>query len=226
MKTVALILARGGSKRVPRKNLQPINDKPLLAYGVEAALNCKEIAEVWVSTDCKEIAKTAEHYGAKVHMRPDELASDTATSESALLEFEKSKATSFDILCFMQPTSPLTQSSHLSQGIELVANGKCDSALSVSEDVRFYWNAHRKPINYDPLNRPRSQELKGKTYRESGAFYISTREALLKSGCRISGKVEFVVVPEGYSWEIDTWEDFKIVETILKSGAFSSFLGA
>jgi N-acylneuraminate cytidylyltransferase len=215
LKTVALIPARGGSKRIPGKNIIELAGKPLIAYNIIAAQKCNIIDEVWVSTDDPQIEGVAQNFGATVFRRSPLTAGDTASSESALLEFTESQATSFDILVFMQATSPLTQPDHLQAGVEMVANAQADSCLSVSEDVRFYWNAQRKPINYDLLNRPFSQE-KERWYKETGAFYITTRDALIKSKCRVSGRIEFVVVPEKYSWEIDTYEDLEIVSNVLR----------
>ena len=124
----------------------------------------------------------------------------------------------FDILVFIQATSPLTTAEQLREGVARVAHGEAESSLAVCEDTRFYWNdqsGHRTPINYDLLNRPRSQD-KEKWYKETGQFYITTREGLLSSSCRVSGKVDFVVVPEVYGWEIDTYEDLEVVEAIMK----------
>lgn len=216
MKTVALIPARGGSKRIPKKNIRELHGKPLIAWSIETAKKCHSIDEIWVSTDCPEIEKVSKKYGASVLQRPPHLASDTASSESALMHFVESQTTSFDILVFMQATSPLTQPEHLQQGIELIENNECNSVLSVSEDVRFYWDENRTPINYKLNNRPFSQE-KEKWYKETGAFYITTKKGLLSSQCRLNGTVEFAIVPELYSWEIDTYEDFKIISTILGS---------
>jgi len=217
LKAVALIPARGGSKRIPGKNIVDLVGKPLIAWTIEAALGCKLIEEVWVSTDCPEIAEVAKAFGASVHDRPKELASDTATSESALLEFAKSQATSFDALVFMQATSPLTQPEHLTQGVKCVSDGEADSCLAVSEDVRFYWDTNRTPINYDLAHRPRTQD-KERWYKETGAWYITRKECLLKSGCRLSGKIEFVVVPERYSHEIDTYDDLEFISRYIQDG--------
>jgi CMP-N,N'-diacetyllegionaminic acid synthase len=214
MKSVALIPARGGSKRIPQKNITNLHGKPLIAWSIETAKKCDLIDEVWVSTDCEEIAEVSKKYGAAVIDRPPQLAGDTASSESALMHFAESETTSFDILVFIQATSPLTQPKHLQCGIELIKQNKCDSTLSVSEDLRFYWNSNRSPINYSLSHRPFSQE-KEKWYKETGAFYITKKDALLSSKCRLSGKIEFVVVPELYSWEIDTYEDFEIVSLIM-----------
>ena len=217
MKVVALVPARGASKRIPKKNLVDLNGQPLISYVINTARQCDDIAEVWVSTDDDEIAKVAMEFGAKVLRRPPELAEDTSSSEEALLHF--AQEVDFDILVFIQATSPLTTAMQLREGVAKVAHGEAESSLAVCEDTRFYWtdqSGHRTPVNYDLLNRPRSQE-KEKWYKETGQFYITTKERLLSSSCRVSGEIDFVVVPEVYGWEIDTYEDLDIVSHIIRS---------
>ena len=214
MKTVALIPARGGSKRIKNKNIIDLCGKPLIGYAIEAAQNCDLIDSVWVSTNDPLISVEAKNFGVSVLDRPDALAGDTATSESALLHFAENAA--FDILVFMQATSPLTRPEHLTQGIEMVANAQADSCLSVCADTHFYWDSRGYPLNYDLNDRPRSQDIE-KRYRETGSFYISKKEALLKSKCRVSGRIGYVVLPLHQSFEIDTYEDLRIVEAIMQS---------
>lgn len=212
IKIVSVILARGGSKRIPNKNILQIKGKPLIGYAIEASKQCLFIHKTWVSTDSDEIMLAAFRHNALCLKRPDELCQDTSSSEDALLHFANS--VDFDVLVFLQCTSPLTKPYQLEEGIEKILSGSCDSVLSVCEDKRFYWNSNKQPINYDPLNRVRSQD-KEMWYKETGAFYITTRDALLKSKCRISGKIDFVVVPEKESFEIDTIDDFQIIEKLL-----------
>ena len=215
-KVVAIIPARGGSKRIPRKNLLPINDKPLISYTIDTAKRCDGVGSVWVSTDDDEIAEVAKNFGSEVIQRPDHLAMDISSSEDALLHFADN--VDFDILVFLQATSPLTTVEQLKEGLRKVVDGEAESVLSVTEDHRFYWadqrNGQKVPINYDLLNRPRSQD-KEKWYKETGAFYITRRENLLASRCRISGNIDFVIVAEKYAFEIDTSEDMQIVSALL-----------
>lgn len=212
MKTIALIPARGGSERIPKKNIINLCGKPLISYSIETAKKCRFVDEVWVSTDNKEIAKISKGLGANVLMRPPEFSTATASSEEALLHL--ADKVNFDIMVFMQATSPLTLPKHIEEGIEIIKDRQADSCLAVSEDVRFYWNAQRKPINYNPMHRPRTQE-KERWYKETGAFYITTKDQLLKSKCRIGGRIEFVIVPEQFSYEIDTYNDLKLIEKII-----------
>jgi len=104
MKTVALILARGGSKEIPKKNIQPLSGEPLISYAINSA-KWSDVDEVWVSTDDKIIKSISEGLGVKVIDRPDEFATDESPSEDALLHFAEN--IDFDVLVFIQPTSPL-----------------------------------------------------------------------------------------------------------------------
>jgi len=220
----ALIPARGGSKRIPGKNLLPVNGKPLLSYTIDTALRCDGIGSVWVSTDDDEIAEAAKNFRSQVIRRPNELAEDTSSSEDALLHFAKN--VDFDILVFIQATSPLTTAEQLKEGLRKVVDGEAESVLSVTEDRRFYWWANHQSgqkiaINYEPQLRPRSQD-KELWYKETGAFYITRRDNLLASKCRISGNIDFVVVPEVYGLEIDTYEDVGLIEAVLSGWSYST----
>ena len=215
MKIVSLIPARGGSKRLPDKNIRVMCSKPLIAHSIVTSKLCNQINETWVSTNCPKIVAVSKEAGALVLKRPKELCTDTATSEEALLHF--AERVEFDILVFIQATSPLTVFRDIEKGLSYVTEGKADSVVAVMEDNRFYWDVNRRPVNYDPLNRPRTQD-KEKWYKETGAFYITTRDALLKSKCRISGKIEFAIMPESRSFEVDTMEDFELIESMMLEG--------
>ena len=104
-------MARGGSKSIPKKNIKPMCGKPLIAYAIEASIK-SDSAETWVSTDNDEIAEISREYGAKVIKRPEEIATDHSTSESALLHFAK-EIKDFDIIIFLQATCPFVQDSDI-----------------------------------------------------------------------------------------------------------------
>ena len=212
-KIVSVILARGGSKTIPGKNLHDLNGYPLIYYTIDAAKK-SNIEEVWVSTDDKEIKEVALSYDINVIDRPHEYATDLASSEDALLHFANN--VDFNILVFIQPTSPLLKAKDINRGIKKMLNGDCDSllSLSVANDL-LVWNEDLKPINYDPMNRGRRQD-RGDLYIENGAFYITKRDALLKSKCRISGKIGFVQIPYWRSFQIDDFNDLWGIEKLMK----------
>lgn len=218
--TVALIPVRGGSKSIPQKNIKLINGRPLVYWVLDAACACNGIEKVYIATDCSNIAKVVEMYNnpkVVVVGRSPYTATDTASTESVMLEFAEKYM--FDNLVLIQATSPLLESSHLDQGITLFEQPDVDGVMSVVRQKRFLWTENNKfiePANYTPLQRPRRQDFKGLLI-ENGAFYITSRNALFKTGCRISGRIRCVEMPEESYFEIDEPNDWVLVEYFLKA---------
>ena len=207
MKTVALILARGGSKEVPKKNIRLLSGEPLISYSINTA-KYSNVDEVWVSTDNKAIKGISIGLGAKVIDRPIEFATDESPSEDALLHFAEN--VDFDILVFMQPTSPLVRPSYIDEGLNLMKD--YDSVFSVYKEHWLpRWDMEINPIDFDNNNRPRRQD-KESVYVENGAFYITTKEKLLESKARVSGNIGVVEMKMQDSFQIDSEEDFNLVE--------------
>lgn len=217
METVAFIPARGGSKSIKEKNILPLNGKPLIYWTILACVNSTEIKKVFVSTDSNTIKKTVEGFGfdkVEVISRSAETATDVATSESALIEFCINYE--FDTVVFLQATSPLTKSNDLEGAIKKLKNEKADSLLSVVRNYQFLWDVNGTPLNYDPQKRPRRQDWDG-YYIENGAFYISSRKNILKSNCRVSGKISFWEMNSKTIFEVDEPQDWQIIEKILQN---------
>ena len=213
-KIVSLILARGGSKGIPNKNIIDLNGKPLISFTINASKNSK-IHETWVSTDCKKIKTAAKDLGVFVLDRPQELAQDTSSSEDALLHFCES--IDFDILVFIQPTSPLLTSVDLDCGIDLLLNNskKYNSIFSVYKEHWIpRWDLNVKPINWNPNIRPRRQDIK-ENYVENGAFYISFKKDILESKLRYSGNIGCIEMPLSRSFQVDTYEDLELIKKLL-----------
>jgi len=213
-KIVSLTLSRGGSKEIPRKNLVDINGHPLIFYVIDAAKKVPAICENWVSSDCEVILDTARELGAKTIKRPDELATDEASSELGILHFAEN--VDFDILVFIQTTSPLITSNFIEAGLNKVMSGEHDSVFSVTKEYWLpRWSKNVEPIDWNPALRPRRQEIEER-YVENGAFYITTRKQLLKSGLRYSGNIGFIEIPLSQSFGIDTHEDLELIRKLLK----------
>jgi N-acylneuraminate cytidylyltransferase len=216
MKIVSVILARGGSKGIKDKNIKPLHGKPLIFFTIEAS-NKSIVNETWVSTDHKKIAAVSREYGANVLRRPDEFATDISTSEEALIHFAKN--IDFDIMVFIQPTSPLIRSEDINGALNKFIKGKWDSLLTLVRQHNFQWKIEDgevvKPTNYDFLNRPRRQDHGGYMV-ENGAFYITTKEAFQKSKCRISGDITFYEMPPHTYFELDEESDIIILENLLE----------
>lgn len=224
---VAFIPVRGGSKSIPLKNIKPINGKPLVYWSIRAACNCKYIETVYVATDSDKIKETIKSFKSilgtklfdkvKIIDRSPETACDTASTELALLEFANNY--DFDNIILIQATSPLLSSNDLDKGFEVFSEKDTDSVLSVVRQKRFHWGNDKygfaHPTNYDIFNRPRRQEFEG-YFVENGAFYISSKENLVKSQNRISGNIKIVEMNEDTFFEVDEPSDWIIIEALMK----------
>jgi CMP-N,N'-diacetyllegionaminic acid synthase len=208
MKIVTLIPARGGSKGIPRKNLTILEGKPLISYTIEASLKSLS-QQTWVSSEDKEILTTASLLGAKTLERPQSLASDNATSESVLLHFAEN--VDFDILVFIQATSPLIVSDDINRGLQLLRD--YDSVVSVIENSQLLW-ADNGPL-YDLNSRQRRQDA-NKMYLETGGIFITTRNGLNESRCRLSGNIGLLELPKIRGFDIDSFDDLELVKIIMK----------
>ena len=210
----ALIPLRAGSKGIKNKNIKLLNGKPLCEYVLEACLQSKNIDQIYVSTDSFEISKVVQSLSESIQIinRPKELASDFASTESVMLHALDMMNVKNVVL--LQATSPLTRFNHIDEAIDLHIKEDYDSILSVVKSEKFIWNKKLEAINYDYMNRSRRQDLKG-YYVETGSFYISRKDSILKNKCRISGKIGPYVLPLENIHEIDTAEDWCIIEKLL-----------
>ena len=215
MKTVVLIPARGGSKRLPRKNIKNLCGRPLIDYAIKTSLN-SNVDETWVSTEDKEIKNIALKCGAKVLDRPKELASDTSTQEEVIAHFTEN--IDYDIIVLIEPTYPLIQTQDIDLALDKFIKTNCDSLLTLENKKFFIWKLLNEeeavPVNLNPRRRPRYQEFEG-IYVEEGGIYITTRENFLKSKCRVDNKIGYYILQHP-SIDVDNKIDFKIAEVLLK----------
>ncbi len=227
---IAFIPVRGGSKSIPLKNIKELCGKPLVYWTIKAACSCRQIDHVYVCTDSPQIRDTVQGFDfdhVSVVGRSAESASDTASTESVMLEFATSHE--FDNIALIQATSPLLRSFDLEKGFSLFSDPDCDSVLSVVPQKRFYWSYSPdgtvSPDNYDVYHRPRRQEFSG-SLTENGAFYITSRADLLRTGNRISGRIKAVEMCEDSFFEIDEPSDWLIIEALMKKNAPADFPAA
>lgn len=210
MKVVSVILARGGSKGIPHKNIIDVNGKPLLHYTATASKN-SNTDETWVSTDCTKIKDVALDLGCRVIDRPTDISGDNSKSDEALVHFAMN--VDFDILVFIQPTSPLLQANDINRGLNKMYG--YDSVFSVTEEHWVpRWDKNNKPIDWNINNRPMRQHVE-ETYVENGAFYITTKDQLLESKLRYGGDIGTVKMPLYRSFQVDTHDDLKLVSKLL-----------
>jgi len=205
-----IILARGGSKGIPDKNIVDLNGKPLLQYSIDAALKSKA-NDVWVSTDSDKIRKVAINCGANVIIRPDAISGDKSKSDEALIHFAENQ--DFDLLVFIQPTSPLILPTDIDLGIDMMVG--YDSVFSAYREHWIpRWNLDETPDNWTVDNRPMRQDMPEK-WVENGAIYITTRKNLLSSKLRYSGKIGILEMPLHRSFQIDTIEDLTLIRNLI-----------
>jgi CMP-N-acetylneuraminic acid synthetase len=212
MKTVALILARGGSKGIPKKNIKELNGAPLISYVIDAAIN-SNASETWVSTDCQEIRDISLEHGANVIKRPKEISGDNDKNELAIEHFLENIG--FDFVISIQPTSPLLLAEDINGGLDLIVQKDCDSVFSATKDHWIpRWTKENEPLNWDINNRPMRQDMP-ETYIENGAFYITTKKLFLKNKLRYGGRIKPYCMPLSRSFQIDSLEDFNLINSIL-----------
>ena len=224
MKTIAFIPVRGGSKSIPLKNIKPFCGKPLVCWNIEALEGCDLIDEIIVATDSDKIEETvlAQSYTkTKIYHRSAENACDTASTESVMLEYIKyAHLPQEDIFMLVQATSPLTETQHFTEALNIYLKGEYDSMLTCVRNYRFFWNENGTSKNYDYMNRPRRQNFKGELM-ENGAFYINTVNNILQSGNRLSGKIGIYEMPEYTATEIDEPDDWIILENLMRKHVLS-----
>ena len=217
---VAIIPARGGSKRIKNKNLIPVLNKPLIYYSIVQAKMAKNIADVYVSSDNIKILNYAKSLDCKVIKRPKNLSNDFSSSEETLSHALKQieKEINVDSVMLLQCTSPIRTSQNLDDAIVTFYEKEADSLISVIRYNRFLWKQKDKDfvsINYDFKKRPRSQDI-NEQYLETGSFYITKRDILCKYDNRLGGKIVPYEMNFLTNFEIDVSEDITVVEWAFK----------
>ena len=220
-----VIPARGGSKRLPRKNVLPLAGKPLICWTIEAALEARLNARIMVSSDDKEILAIARKYQSKkviAYRRPDELATDTASTADVLIDAlhaEEMAGYKAKTLILLQPTSPLRNADDIHAALSVYCEGRCKgTVVTVCEvDHPTAWvgtiGSDSRLEGVD-LSGKRSQNYQ-KEYRLNGAVYIARTDLLLKSGSLFSEGLCASVMPKQRSLDIDESVDFRICESLI-----------
>ncbi|HIF9178870.1 TPA: cytidylyltransferase domain-containing protein [Photobacterium damselae] len=222
MKILAIIPARGGSKRLPKKNILNLGGKPLIQWTIEAALKCSQIDTVMVSTDSKEIADISEKAGANVpYLRCSALSSDTASSADVVIdviEYYESINKKFDAIILLQPTSPLRSSNDIRNAIKLFDEKKASAVVSVAEcDHSPLW-CNTLPADLcmdqfisEEIKSTRSQDLPT-YYRLNGAIYLVCTKSFINNRSFMPKNTYSLIMNRERSIDIDDCVDFKIAE--------------
>jgi len=220
---LAIIPARGGSKRLPQKNILNLAGKPLIAWSIEAASKSKYLDKVIVTSDDSEILNVSQNYGVNIIKRPNELASDTATTFDAISHVIENNP-KYDYIVLLQPTSPLRNSLHIDEAIQRLFEKNADAIVSVCEmDHSPLWsntlpeNASMQNFIHNEIKNTRSQDLPV-YYRLNGAIYICSVDKLLE-------EKTFIIKKDIYAYkmnredsvDIDEKIDFLIAATLLEN---------
>ena len=224
MKWVALMPLRGGSKSIPDKNVKNIAGRPLFSWSLDAAVRAVCFDELYVASDSariREIVALRFPTGVQVIDRSPESASDTASTESIMLEFQR--RVSFDVLCLIQATSPLTRAEDFTAAKKQFVAESLDSLLTAVKSKRFLWNASAKALNYAPAARPRRQDFEG-SFVENGAFYFTTADVLKRKKCRLGGRIGIHPMPADTVHELDDDRDWHVIEQLLSRRATEQLL--
>jgi pseudaminic acid cytidylyltransferase len=224
-KCVAVIPARGGSKRIPRKNIKDFFGKPLVAYSIQVAIESKLFDKVIVSTDDEEIANIAKEYGAKVpFIRPKNLSDDFSGTDAVVnhtLEWLKTNGEEFDFCCTIYATAPLLQEKYLIKGFKELKYSQAKYAFSCTSmpfpiQRTFKINKdNRCEMFYPEYAQTRSQDLE-EAYQDAGQFYWENLK--INSSDIMFGKDSIpIVLPRHFVQDIDTPEDWERAEFMYKS---------
>ena len=218
---LAIIPARGGSKRLPKKNLLELNGKPLIAYTIEAGLKSKYIDTVVVSSDNDKILEVSTYYGADTLKRPASLATDIANTNE-MISHVLEKVQGFDFIVLLQPTSPLRNSVHIDEAIEYLLKKEADAIISVCEVEHspLWSNVLPKDKSMSGFLKEddedkRSQDLET-YYRLNGAIYICRVDRfLIEKKLFLKDNIFAYRMSKKYSVDIDDIFDFKLAEIFL-----------
>ena len=228
MSCLAIIPARGGSKRIPRKNIALVAGKPLIAWAIENAQQTKGVDRIVVSTDDLEIAEVSKKWGAEVpFIRPEEYARDETPGTDVILhavrwleENENYRPTS---ILLLQPTSPLREVEDIEKALELLNSGRTDSVVSVCPVHQHpYWmkkldaEGRMSPFVEVAKEIDRRQDLPP-VYGLNGAIYLVTRDALMNGRSFYTPNTLATIMPEEHSLDMDTEWDLHVADLILKA---------
>ena len=217
---ICIIPARGGSKRIPGKNIKDFLGKPLIAYSIESALNSKVFNEVIVSTDDEMIANVAREFGASVpFFREASLSDDYATSTDVIKDAIRRANSSFSDVCCLYATAPLITAEILKEAAGEFKKDECKFLFSatafdfpIQRAIKLDQNA-RVSMFYPQFERTRSQDLEP-AFHDAGAFYFGKKEAWLQCSAIFAPHSKAYLLPRNLVCDIDTLEDFEFAKKL------------
>ncbi|MCK7537613.1 MAG: acylneuraminate cytidylyltransferase [Marinilabiliales bacterium] len=220
MKKIAFIPLRFGSKGIPNKNIKKILGRPLFTWVLNEAIH-SSLDHVFVFTNDARVTdyiKNEYSWTEKLTVleRSEESATETASTDFAMLEFAEKIEFDFDIIMLLQATSPLTTKEDINKACNQIENKKADSVLSVVKTHRFIWSKKGESLNYDYKKRPRRQDFEG-LFVENGAIYACTGKSLISNKNRIGGRIELLEMCSDTLVEIDDPTDMVVVDKLLEN---------
>lgn len=223
---IAIIPARGGSKRIPRKNIKEFSGKPMIAYSIEASINSGCFDKVIVSTDDAEIAEIALKFGAEIpFVRPANIADDYATTLDVIqhaVEFTKLQGWGVKNVCCVYATAPFLQPEFIRKGLQELVKNNVDYVFSATSfpfpiQRAIKINAEQRVEMFQPQHlNTRSQDLE-EAYHDAGQFYWGTVSAFLKGKPFFSPNSKAILLPRKRVQDIDTPEDWELAEALFKA---------
>jgi len=222
---LALIPARKNSKSIPNKNMKILSGKPLIYHTITQAKKSKKIDKIVVSSDDKKILEFSENNSVDIIHRPKHLGSHTTSTEQVVIHAVKNlekKGEPVDTIIILQPTSPLRNHNDIDNAIKKFQKNKCDLLVSVkkinySPHWMFYIEKNiLKPFIKNGVNISRRQDLP-ESYILNGAIFVFKRDTIMKKGKIFGGKTIGHIMPNERSIDIDSFEDLKIAERLIKN---------
>lgn len=224
LKTLAVIPARGGSKRLPGKNLRVLGGKPLVDWTLEAAVHSGCFFDIVLTSDADAILERGKKHGVSLHARPDRLATDHAKTVDVLRNVvdERDPAEKYDALCLLQPTTPFRSAEDIRNSFAMLERGDCDSVVSISRfQVPPQISVAVSEGYLLPLfpNNPfsdwvqRTQDF-SEAFHPNGGIYLVRREMFIETHSLFGGRVKGYVMPS--TPDVDTMEDFEYANFLLK----------
>lgn len=220
--TVAIVPARGGSTGITRKNLKKIDGDHLVGIAASHGLEASNVDRVVVNSEDEEIRSVAETYGAQVMDRPERFTQDNTVQEvDRLLQWCISEIEAdggeIEHVVLLYPTAPLRDVESIEETVSLVDDGDYDSALTLYEDDNYLWKRTDdtvEPINYDPEKRGPRQKEDWNQWVENKAVYVTARDLLMESGCRLGGNIGYVEMEKWRSIDVDRPVDLQLARVL------------
>jgi N-acylneuraminate cytidylyltransferase len=227
MRTLAIIPARGGSKGIPRKNIQPLGGRPLIEWSIESALAARDtLTRIIVSTDDAETAAIARLAGAEVpFMRPPELSGDKVPTlpvlQHATTFAEREEGLMYDLVMLLQPTAPFRSAQDIRDAVQMANSDDCDSVISVVQVFAVHPILMKRiegerllPFSIEEREGTRRQDYSPAAYMRNGAIYLTRRNLIVEQGTIWGNQIRPLIMPEDRSISIDSAIDFAVCEAL------------